>query len=95
MNLERTKEYIQNYLNDVIVPNLNKDNSFVEPITMTVNSLRIGSYNPPIFHVFVDVDPIQPSKGKLKRYESDISDFLKIFSIDNRVKVHWNKRPLF
>ena len=28
-----------------------------ESITLTVNALRKGSYQPPIFHIFIDIDP--------------------------------------
>ena len=96
MNLELVKGYLENYLEDVIVPNINKEHKFGDsPITMELNALRVGSYQPPIFHVFIDVEPPETLKSALKKSEGDIADFLKIFSINNRVKVHWNKRPAF
>ena len=76
MNLDLIKNYLENYLEDVIVPNINKEHKFGDtPITMNLNVLRKGSI--------------------LKRMEKDIEDFLKVFSINNRVKIHWNKRPAF
>jgi hypothetical protein len=30
----------------------------------------------------------------LKEVEKDIEGFLKVFSINNKVKVHWNKTPI-
>lgn len=96
MEIEKIQDYLQNYLNDVLTPSINKELVGEEdkPITLTVYTLRLGSYNPPIFHVFIDIDPNW--KGSiLKRMERDIEDFIRIFSINNKVKVHWNKRPAF
>lgn len=96
MDIEKIHEYLQQYLNDVLTPTINKElvGEEDEPISLSVHTLRMGSYNPPMFHVFIDIDPNW--KGSiLTRMEKDIADFIKIFSINNRVKVHWNKRPLF
>jgi hypothetical protein len=96
MDLEKIKNYLQTYLNDVLTPTINRElvGEEDEPITLTVHALRKGSYQPPIFHVFIDIDPNWQG-SLLKRLEKDIEDFIKIFSIKNKVKVHWNKRPLF
>jgi hypothetical protein len=96
MDLEKIKKYLQTYLDDVLTPTINKElvGEEDEPITLTVHALRKGSYQPPIFHIFIDIDPNW--KGSLlKRLEKNIEDFIRIFSIRNRIKVHWNKRPLF
>lgn len=96
MDTEKIEQYLQNYLDDVLTPMINNElvGEEDEPITLTVNSVRKGSYQPPIFHVFVDIDP-NWTGSILKRLEKNIEDFLKVFSIRNKVKVHWNKRPLF
>lgn len=96
MDLEKIKEYLQTYLDDVITPMINRElvGDEDEQINLTVNALRMGSYNPPIFHIFIDIDP-NWSGSILKKLEKDIEEFIRIFSIDNRVKVHWNKRPAF
>ena len=96
MDLEKIKNYLQTYLDDVLTPTINKElvGEEDEPITLTVHALRKGSYQPPIFHIFIDIDPNWQG-SLLKRLEKDIEDFIKIFSIKNKVKVHWNKRPLF
>ena len=96
MDLEKIKIYLQAYLDDVITPMINKElvGEEDESITLTVNALRKGSYKPPIFHIFINIDPNW--KGSiLNRLEKNIEDFIKVFSIENKVKVHWNKRPLF
>jgi hypothetical protein len=96
MDLEKIKNYLQTYLDAVLTPTINKElvGEEDERITLTVHALRKGSYQPPIFHIFIDIDPNWQG-SLLKRLEKNIEDFIKIFSIKNKVKVHWNKRPLF
>lgn len=96
MDIEKIHEYLQTYLDDVVTPAINKElvGEEDEPISLTVHTLRMGSYNPPTFHVFIDIDP-NWNGSILKKIEKDIENFLKIFSMENKVKVHWNKRPLF
>jgi hypothetical protein len=95
MNLDKIKEYLQNYVNSVLVPNINANESLVEPITMNVSDVLKGSYQPPIYHVFIQVEPHDILKSSLKKSEEDIGNFFKVFSINNRIKVHWNKSPAF
>jgi hypothetical protein len=96
MDIDKIKEYLQTYLDDVITPSINNElvGEEDEPISLTVYALRKGSYEPPIFHVFIDIDPNW--RGSiLKKIEKNIEDFIKIFSINYKIKVHWNKKPLF
>jgi hypothetical protein len=96
MEIERLQQYLQIYLDDVVTPKVNKEliSGEDEPIRLTVFTLKKGSYQPPIFHAFIDVDP--NLKGSIsKNIEKNIASFFKIFSINNKVKVHWNKRPAF
>jgi hypothetical protein len=96
MELEKIKYYLQTYLDDVISPNINKElvGEEDEPIKMNVFQILKGSYQPPIYHAFIDIEPNWEGSYR-KKMENDISDFFKIFSINNRIKVHWNKRPSF
>jgi hypothetical protein len=96
MELEKIKNYLQTYLDDVISPNINKElvGEEDEPIKMNVFQILKGSYQPPIYHAFIDIEPNWEGSYR-KKMENDISDFFKIFSINNRIKVHWNKRPSF
>ena len=96
MNLEKIKNYLQVYLDDVISPNINKElvGEEDEPIKMDVFQVLKGSYQPPIYHIFIDIEPNWEGSYR-KKMENDISDFMKIFSINNKIKVHWNKRPAF
>jgi hypothetical protein len=95
MNLDKIKEYLQNYLDTVIIPNLNKDRVDDDKVSLNVYQVVKGSYQPPIYHVFIDVEPPHTFRNDLKKFESNISDFFRMFSINNKIKVHWNKRPLF
>ena len=96
MNLEKIKNYLQVYLDDVISPKINKElvGEEDEPIKMDVFQVLKGSYQPPIYHIFIDIEPNWDGSYR-KKIENDITDFFKIFSINNKIKVHWNKRPAF
>lgn len=93
MDIERIHRYLQSYLDSVVLPKHNEARN--EPISLSVYTLRLGSYNPPILHVFIDVNPSNTPKMSLSGVERDIVNFLKIFSLDNKIKVHWDKRPMF
>ena len=98
MNLDKITIYLQNYLDSVVITRVNdefpsEDNDV--PVKMEVHKILKGSYQPAIYHVFIDVEPPSTLKSSLKKAEADIADFFKIFSINNRIKVHWNKRPSF
>jgi len=96
MDLDKIKEYLQTYLDEVITPNINEElvGEDDEPIKMDVFQILKGSYQPPIYHAFIDIEPNWEGSYR-KKIENDINDFFKIFSINNRIKVHWNKRPSF
>lgn len=94
MNLEKIKSYLQVYLDDVISPKINKElvGEEDEPIKMDVFQVLKGSYQPPIYHIFIDIEPNWDGSYR-KKIENDITDFMKILSINNKIKIHWNKRP--
>jgi len=94
MNPEKIKNYLQVYLDDVISPKINKElvGEEDEPIKMDVFQVLKGSYQPPIYHIFIDIEPNWDGSYR-KKIENDITDFMKIFSINNKIKIHWNKRP--
>jgi len=94
MNLEKIKSYLQVYLDDVISPKINKElvGEEDEPIKMDVFQVLKGSYQPPIYQIFIDIEPNWDGSYR-KKIENDITDFMKIFSINNKIKIHWNKRP--
>lgn len=99
MEFDRIKQFLQDYLDTVVLPVENtKRNEHSPswrflPITMDVKSILKGSYQPPIIHVFIDVQPHSTPKMSLSGIETDISNFLKVFSINYKPKIHWNKSP--
>ena len=105
MNLQRIKDFLQNYLDTVVEPKVNDKRSELdlEPIEFSVHDVLKGSFQPPTIHVFLDSEPVLKKGFGAKPYvvmmmsevEKDISGFFKIFSINFKIKVHWNKRPLF
>jgi hypothetical protein len=95
MDFERIKEFLQTYLDIVIIPKLNEDREDENKVSLNVFQVVKGSYQPPIYHVFIDVEPPHTLRADLKKCETDIADFFKIFSINSKIKVHWNKRPIF
>ena len=96
MEIEKLEKYLQTYLDDVISPNMNQElvGEEDEPIKMNIFKILKGSYQPPIYHAFIDIEPNWEGSYR-KKIENDISDFMKILSINNKLKVHWNKRPSF
>ncbi len=105
MDLEKLKEYLQNYLDTVVSSKVNEKRDSLELPNLEFNVFQIlkGSFQPPIFHVFLDTSPEIRKKSGLKPHaimmmdgvKKDIEGFFKIFSIDNKVVIHWNKRPIF
>lgn len=91
MEFDRIKEFLQDYLDTVVLPASNSERN--EPLSMNVKSILKGSYQPPIIHVFIDVEPHWTPRMSLSGIERDISNFFQIFSINFRVKIHWNKSP--
>jgi hypothetical protein len=96
MEIEKLEKYLQTYLDDVISPNMNQElvGEEDEPIKMNVFQILKGSYQPPIYHAFIDVEPNWDGSYR-KKIENDVNDFMKILSIPNRLKIHWNKRPAY
>jgi hypothetical protein len=95
MEVEKIKKFLQSYIDNVIVPNVNKELASEEndePIKIEVFQILKGSYQPPIYHAFIDIEPNWDGSYR-KKIENDISDFMKVLSIRNKLKIHWNKRP--
>lgn len=90
-NTERLKRHLQNYIDIVAQPRINKEISS-EPLTLKVHEILWGTYKPPMLHIFIDIDP---ESGKSHKWEIEkiLEQFIKMFAIQNKVKFHWNKRP--
>ena len=96
MKSEKLKNYLQSYFDSVIKPRVDRTRNELgfDPVDFTVHDVVKGSYQPPIYHAFIDMEPNWEGSYR-KKIENDISDFMKILSINNKLKVHWNKRPSF
>lgn len=97
MDSDKIEKYLQAYIDNAIIPKINKELASEEndePIKMEVFQVLKGSYQPPIYHVFIDIEPNWEGSYR-KKIENDISDFMKILSIPYRIKIYWNKRPSF
>lgn len=100
MKLEKLKEYLQRYLDSVVTPRFLTEPDVGGIESFTVHDILKGSYQPPIIHVFLDsvpvvnIPPASSTKVKLRQVETDIKDFIKMFSLKNPVKIHFNKKPL-
>ena len=94
MDSDKIEKYLQAYIDTAIVPKINKELASEENDKLTkmkvFQDLK-GSYQPPIYHVFIDIEPNWEIYRK--KTENYISDFMKILSIPYRIKIHWNKRP--
>ena len=94
MDSDKIEKYLQAYIDNAIIPKINKELASEENDKLTkmkVFQVLKGSYQPPIYHVFIDIEPNWESYRK--KTEIYISDFMKILSIPYRIKIHWNKRP--
>lgn len=95
MDITYLKSYLKDYLDDVITPYVNAELSSdedeeEEPIKLSLHDIVKGK-NQHRFHIFIDIQPNY--RGSiLKKIESDISIFLRMFEIFNPW-IHWNKRP--
>ena len=75
MNLNKIKQYLQNYLDTIVIPNLNQDRVDEDKVSLNVYQVLKGSYQPPIYHVFIDVEPHDILKIMLKK----IRKIIKIY----------------
>ena len=102
MDTEKTKDFLQNYLDAIITPRYNKIRAAMGFNPIEFNVLEIieeDAWPPQIFHIFLTTKP-EIKKGRhlkphtslmMTKVEKDISDFLKMFSIDSPIRVHWNE----
>lgn len=99
MNREQIKNYLQTYLDTIIVPNIDNPPKEDQIDSLVVHDVLKGSYQPPIIHVFIDTVPIINEKRtsnhrRLRKMDKDIKDFFNYLSIQNKIKVNWNTRPI-
>ena len=97
MEIEQVKKYLQTFLDTILIPKISNQG---DEIKLTVHDVLLGTYHPPILHVFIDSDPKVKTKTWYTPHRIDIKvnreieNFLRMLSIQNNIKVHWDKRPL-
>ena len=97
MEINKIKKYLQAYLDDVIIPELNSElvGENDEPINVTIYKINYGEANPNRLNVFLDMDPDWSKGSFTHKINSDVSSFFRMLSVDKNLHIYWNKRPLF
>jgi hypothetical protein len=97
MEIDKIKKYLQVYLDDVIIPELNSElvGENDQPINVTIYKINYGEANPNRLNVFLDMDPDWSKGSFTHKINSDISSFFKMLSVDKNLHIYWNKKPLF
>jgi hypothetical protein len=97
MEINRIERYLQTYLDDVIIPEVNNElvGEDDEPIKIKVYKVYFGETNPNRINFFLDMDPDYSKVSIVNRLNLELSRFTKMLGIDKNLHVYWNKRPLF
>jgi hypothetical protein len=94
MNLEKIKNYLQVYLDDIITPELNRElvGEDDEPITVKVHDIKEKEHISDEAVVFLDINP--PWSGSiLFRINDDIKRFIvMVLGYKKSITIAWNKR---
>ena len=99
MELEKAKKYLQQYLDDVIVPKVNRElvGEEDEPISITVYDIKQKVHLPTEMVVFLDIEPDWSRGSIVKKLDDDVIGFMRMLGYRNLIIVAWNKRiqPLY
>lgn len=97
MDLKLIEKYLQSYIDDVIIPEVNSElvSDGDEPINITIYKINLGEKDPNRLNFFLDMDP-DWSKGSISsKINHDLSRFVRMLGVEKNLHVYWNKRPLF
>jgi hypothetical protein len=97
MNVDKIEKYLQVYLDDVIIPQINDElvGEDDEPIKISIHKINFGGAIPNRINFFLDMDPDWSQGSYTNRINSDISNFFRMMGVDKNLHIYWNKRPLF
>ena len=97
MTIDKIEKYLQVYLDDVIIPEINNElvGDDDEPIRITIYKINFGESNPNRINFFLDMDPDWSKGSFTNKINSDISGFFRMLGVDKNLHIYWNKRPLF
>ena len=97
MNTDKIEKYLQNYLDDVVSPEINSElvGKDDEPIKLKTYKVTYGESNPNRINFFIDMVPDYSTPRIINRINLDISNFFKMLGVDKQLHIYWNKRPLY
>ena len=97
MEIDKIEKYLQVYLDDVIIPEVNQElvGDEDEPIDISIYMINYGESNPNRINFFLDIDPDWSNGSITNRINLDISKFFQMLGVDKNLHIYWNKRPLF
>ena len=98
MEIEKIKKYLQVYLDEVIIPEINSE--FVgkddQPISITIDNIMYGVINPNRISFILHMEPDWSNKGGItNKINLDLSRFVKMLGIEKNLHVYWNVREVF
>ena len=97
MNTDKIEKYLQNYLDNVVSPEINTElvGEDDEPIKLTVYKVNYGESNPNRINFFIDIDPDYSKGSIIHTINIELSRFKELLGIDQYLHIYWNKRPFF
>jgi len=97
METENIKKYLQVYLDEVIIPELNSE--FVgkddQPISITIDNIMYGIINPNRISFILHMEPDLTKSTITSKINLDLSRFVNMLGIEKNLRVYWNVRELF
>jgi len=97
METENIKKYLQVYLDEVIIPELNSE--FVgkddQPISITIDNIMHGIINPNRISFILHMEPDLTKSTITSKINLDLSRFVNMLGIEKNLRVYWNVRELF
>ena len=97
METENIKKYLQVYLDEVIIPELNSE--FVgkddQPISITIDNIMHGIINPNRISFILHMEPDLTKSTITSKINLDLSRFVNMLGIEKNLRVYWNIRELF
>ena len=97
METENIKKYLQVYLDEVIIPEINSE--FVgkddQPISITIDNIMYGVMNPNRISFILHMEPDLTKSTITSKINLDLSRFVKMLGIEKNLSVYWNVRELF
>ena len=94
MDLNKVKEYLQIYLDEVIEPKVNRElvGEGDEPIKIKVYDIKQKEHRKNEIVVFLDMEPDWSHGSITNKLDDDIIGFMRMIGYNDRIIVAWNKR---